>query len=242
MISLGLRLIANCDGVLKKHKLLKDSDSLFCRHPCKEAPSLLIAWILDVCDSVNIDGTQKPATKEHGSYGHAQKMRAAATYAFGRLQGLGTMPWHESELHMGQMLGNPSVSVEVSGYMCSLRRRKVQAGEVAVSARAITSASPSLHSLLYYFNHRPENWKIQVYQPGSRQPPCDTGSSGSPQWAGGRVRRFLHAAYTIAFLCLLRSDEVLKIQYQDLEFSESKPGFVVLTLPFRKTHQNGGEC
>ncbi|KAG2100526.1 hypothetical protein BD769DRAFT_1509349 [Suillus cothurnatus] len=49
---------------------------------------------------------------------------------------------------MGQMLGNPSVSVEVSGYMCSLRHWKVQAGEVAVSARAITSVSPSLYSLL----------------------------------------------------------------------------------------------
>ncbi|KAG2083827.1 hypothetical protein BD769DRAFT_1540563 [Suillus cothurnatus] len=50
---------------------------------------------------------------------------------------------------MGQMLGNPSVSVEVSGYMCSLRHWKVcSAGEVAVSARAITSVSPSLYSLL----------------------------------------------------------------------------------------------
>jgi hypothetical protein len=48
------------------------------------------------------------------------------TYAFGRLQGLGNLPWHESELHSGQMLGNPSVSVEVSSYMCSLRRRKVR--------------------------------------------------------------------------------------------------------------------
>jgi len=94
------------------------------------------------CDSVNIDGTQKPATKERGSYGHAQKMRAAATYAFGRLQGLGTMPWHESELHMGQMLGNPSVSVEVSGYMCSLRRRKVCLFDACTRSCIFTCDSP----------------------------------------------------------------------------------------------------
>ncbi|KAG1790223.1 uncharacterized protein HD556DRAFT_1433459 [Suillus plorans] len=41
------------------------------------------------------------------------------------------------------MVGNPSISVEVSSYMCSLRRCKVQAGEVANSARAITSRGQS---------------------------------------------------------------------------------------------------
>lgn len=88
--------------------------------------SLLTCLLGTRCDSVKLDGTNKPSTDERGSYGHAQKMRAAMTYAFGRLQGLGNLPWHESELHSGQMLGNPSVSVEVSSYMCSLRRRKVR--------------------------------------------------------------------------------------------------------------------
>lgn len=48
------------------------------------------------------------------------------TYAFGRLSGLGNMPWHESDIGGGIMVGNPSISVEVSSYMCSLRRRKVK--------------------------------------------------------------------------------------------------------------------
>ncbi|KAG0693634.1 DNA breaking-rejoining enzyme, partial [Suillus ampliporus] len=185
------------------------------------------------CDSINIDGTTKPSTQERGSYGHAQKMRAAATYSFGQLQCLGNLPWHESELKSGQMLGNPSVSMEVSGFMCSLKRRKVQAGEVAVSARAITSL---ILKRLYHFNHLPENWEIHAYQPGGRQPLGGADSSGSARWAGGRVRRFLHAAYTIAFLCMLRSDEVLKIQSHDLHLFSNG---MVLTLPFRKTHQNG---
>ena len=64
-------------------------------------------------------------------------MRAAMTYAFGRLYGLGTLPWHQSEV-TGAMVGNPSVSDTVSSYMVSLRRRKVRAGETQTSARAIT--------------------------------------------------------------------------------------------------------
>jgi hypothetical protein len=55
----------------------------------------------------------------------AQKMRAAMTYMFGRIHGLGTLPWQESEV-TGKMKGNPSVCEIVSTYMVSLRRRKVQ--------------------------------------------------------------------------------------------------------------------
>jgi len=79
----------------------------------------------DSCDSFNIDGTMKPFSQERGTYSHAQKMRASMTYAFGRLNGLGNMPWHESDAGGGIMVGNPSISIEVSSFMCSLRRRKV---------------------------------------------------------------------------------------------------------------------
>ncbi|KAG2358107.1 hypothetical protein BDR07DRAFT_1418586 [Suillus spraguei] len=161
---------------------------------------------MDACDSVELDGTNKLSTDERGSYSYAQKMRAAVTYAFGRLQGLGNLLWHESELHSGQMLGNPSVSVEVSSYMCSLWHCKVQAGKVAISAHAITS---HILKRMYHFNHHPENCAILDYRPGG----C---GDGLLWWAGGCIRRCLHAAYTIAFLCMLRCDEVLKIQLHDL--------------------------
>ncbi|KAG2130842.1 uncharacterized protein EDB93DRAFT_68431 [Suillus bovinus] len=94
---------------------------------------------MNACDSLNLDGSPKPSTKDRGTYGHAQKMRASMTYAFGKLHGLGNMHWHESDAGDGTMVGNPSISVEVSSFMCSLRRRKIQASEVANSARAITS-------------------------------------------------------------------------------------------------------
>ncbi|KAG1782526.1 hypothetical protein EV702DRAFT_1176749 [Suillus placidus] len=143
-------------------------------------------------------------------------MQAAMMYAFGRLQCLGNLPWHESEMHSGQMLGNPSVSVEV------------QVGEVAVSARAITS---SLLIKMYHFNNLPENLAIRDYRPGGHG---DT--SELLWWAGRCMRHCLHAIYSIAFLCMLCSDEVLKIQAHDIHFFSNG---LILTLPFRKTHQNG---
>jgi hypothetical protein len=100
-----------------------------------QAGSLII---LNSCDEIGLDGTKKPSGTVRMSYAHAQKMRAAMTYAFGRLHHLGTLPWHKSET-TGQMVGNPSVSDTVSSYMVSLRQRKVHAGETPTSARAITS-------------------------------------------------------------------------------------------------------
>ncbi|KAG1834301.1 hypothetical protein DFJ58DRAFT_869142 [Suillus subalutaceus] len=117
------------------------------------------------CDSINLDGTPKPSHVERGTYGHAQKMRASMTYAFGRLSGLGNPTWHELDIGGGLMVGNPSISIEVSSYMCSLRRRKVQAGEVANSARAITLGNIAKTVSL---QPPPQNWTIRAYQPGER--------------------------------------------------------------------------
>jgi hypothetical protein len=60
------------------------------------------------------------------------------------------------------------------------------------------------------------------------------------QWGGGRLRLMLQCIYTIAFLCLLRFDEVLRIQLKDIEVIDKEKGHIKLTLPFRKTHQYGG--
>jgi hypothetical protein len=62
--------------------------------------------------------------EKRGTYSTTQKMRAAITYMFGCVLGLGILPWHESEL-IGEMKGNPSVSQTLSSYMVSLHWRKV---------------------------------------------------------------------------------------------------------------------
>ena len=83
----------------------------------------------------------------------------------------------------------------------------------------------------------PENYDIHEYKPGSRQE-----KPNIHQWGGPLHRRAAQAIYIIAFLCLLRVDEVLKIQVEHVEFIRDGDKFqLVLTLPFRKTHQFGGE-
>ena len=202
------------------------------------------------CDELRLeDGSRRPHDDRCATYGTAQKMRASMTYVFGRICHLGNVPWQRHPLD-GSMVGNPSVSEMVSRYMLSLHRRKVRAGEVATSARAITAVSPLLLlwkdvrldtdllvmaqdtlKSLYDFNLRSQNWDLKDYAPGTKE-------KAHTQWGGGRARRLLHLAYTVAFTCLLRVDEVLKIQSHDfILLGDNK---LQLTLPFRKTSQYAG--
>lgn len=88
---------------------------------------------------------------------------------------------------------------------------------------------------MYEYNHQPDKWDIKDYAPGStKQKPQAT-----HEWGGGRARRLLWAAYTVSLLCLLRFDEVLKIQAHEIELVSET--CIKLTLPFRKTSQFGGK-
>ncbi|KAK6991680.1 hypothetical protein R3P38DRAFT_3331684 [Favolaschia claudopus] len=172
------RLMKQCLQFLKENKLIQEDDKFFSKSPSVLVPFCICAWIMHECDEYDFDRTKKDSTTARASYNHAQKMRAAMTYAYGRLNGIGSLPWHESE-STGKMT--------VATYMTSLRRRKVRAGETATSARAITQLWPT---------------------------------------------------YVLSFLCLLRFDEVLKIQLHDIEWVSDT--CIKLTLPFRKTSQFGG--
>jgi hypothetical protein len=83
---------------------------------------------------------------------------------------------------------------------------------------------------LHDFNKKAENWVVQDYTAGTKKK--------LDQWGGGRARRLLQLAYTIAFSCLLRVDEVLKIQSRDFVLLGGDK--LQLTLQFRKTSQFGG--
>jgi hypothetical protein len=95
----------------------------------------------------------------------------------------------------------------------------------------MSAMSQGILEQMYTFNHRPENWDLKGYTPGTKNKADD-------EWGGPRARRLLELAYTLAFNCLLRVDEVLKIQSQDLVLLTDKK--LELTLPFRKTNQFGG--
>ena len=77
---------------------------------------------------------------------------------------------------------------------------------------------------------------MPVYRLGE----APVGPNVETNWGGERLRLMLQCIYTIAFLCLLRFDEVLKIQAHHLEVVDEGRGEIKLTLPFRKTHKHGG--
>jgi hypothetical protein len=90
---------------------------------------------------------------------------------------------------------------------------------------------------LYDFNHQPEKWNLSIQVEGI----ISTTHQDQPdihQWGGPLRRRAVQAIYTITFLCMLRIDEALKIQFHHIEIGEK---IIILTLPFCKTHQFGGE-
>ncbi|KAL0566138.1 hypothetical protein V5O48_015880 [Marasmius crinis-equi] len=209
------RLMKQLEDFVRERKLVPEGNSFVSTMPCKDSPDIICAWIMKQCDSIDLDtGEAKPVEEERSSFSHAQKMRAAATDV------------------TGEMAGNPSVSEKVSMYMVSLHRRKVQAGEEPTSARAITT---DMIRLMYNYARKPENWIVKPFEQRHRA------TADPDEWGGPKFRRLLLLAYNIAFLCLLRVDEVLNIRMQDIRLMTDEDGqrMLKLTLPFRKTNQFG---
>ncbi|KAI0739738.1 hypothetical protein C8Q80DRAFT_1051911, partial [Daedaleopsis nitida] len=88
------------------------------------------------CDDVYLDNTSRPPDEARCTFSHAEKMRAALAYGYAKLSARGRTQWHQGE--SGQWRGNPVCSERVRRYMQSLNRRKVQNGDLAISAKAIT--------------------------------------------------------------------------------------------------------
>ncbi|KAJ7113733.1 hypothetical protein C8R43DRAFT_1138578 [Mycena crocata] len=142
------RLGRNFQLFLVRHNHIKPGEQVFTSNPPEEMPERIAAWILDSCDSIKLDGTTRSPEEVRLSYANAEKMRAAASWNFGQVENQGNKQWAKSEV-TGLWVGNPSVSRLVSQYMTSLKRRKVQSGEVALSARALT---PDMLERLYNYN------------------------------------------------------------------------------------------
>jgi len=63
-------------------------------------------------------------------------------------------------------------------------------------------------------------------------------SEGKEVWRNHKGRALVHAIVTVAFVCLLRVDEVLKLRYDDVKIDDE--GMIKIFLPSRKTAQFGG--
>lgn len=93
--------------------------------------------------------------------------------------------------------------------------------------------------------------KLYVYNSDMQRFPPDLMSDAPSRkrkargsWdAGYSLRSMLNFVFILAFLCLLRFDEVLGIQWHWFTLQELDDGTIRLKveLPFRKTHQTGGE-
>jgi hypothetical protein len=105
----------------------------------------------------------------------------------------------------------------------------VRSGEVPQSVRWITS------DILEKLHAKNSSYEVQRLARIKQKDDLE-----NSEWAGARQRRMLQCIYSIAFLCLLRFDEVLRIQLKDIEVMDKLKGQIKLTLPFRKTHQFGG--
>lgn len=107
---------------------------------------------------------------------------------------------------------------------------QIRAGEQATSARAI---DVDVLKRLYEFNTTFEDESGAIGRKRKAEHP--------ENWGGASIRVMLTLIYLVAFLCLLRFDEVLRIQWDWIVPEEYKGRRrLKLTLPFRKTHQYGG--
>ncbi|KIM35214.1 hypothetical protein M413DRAFT_79592 [Hebeloma cylindrosporum] len=232
LLTLGNASLAKqCCAFLLMHQLIKTEEEFLCANLPNDADAYIISWIMNECDEIMLDGSDKAPEVVCSTYSHAQKMRASMTHVFGPDLRLGNERWHKSET-TGNMTGNPSVSTVLASYMVSLRNRKAHAGHVPTSARAIT---PEIMKKLYDFNGKYiQATPVLEYHSNSKM-------KSVHDWGGPKTRLALHAIYTLAFICLLRSDEVLKIRYEDIKFVEEGTNilYMIVTLPFRKMHQGG---
>ena len=104
-------------------------------------------------------------------------------------------------------------------------------GEIATSVKSITE-----QDLKLMYESSQEAWHRPT-QPGAF---TDLGKEDRFNWGGYQKRAMMHLAYTLAFLCLLRFNEVLRIKAHhitvvspfDMEGEEA--GEIMLLLPFRK--------
>ncbi|KAF7980505.1 hypothetical protein HWV62_38014 [Athelia sp. TMB] len=188
-------------------------------------PTWIALWIMDKCDEIDPETQKpKPLATTRAKYAHAQKMRASMSHKFGRDLGLGTAPWIPHPVTPGRFVGNPSLSPKVSQYM-------VRAGEQVTSARAMDE-----HVLkqLYTFN--------MAYQDDEGPISRKRKAGEDTPWGGSSLRMMLQLIYILAFLCLLRFDEVLNIQWSWVTLDTHNGRHrIKLALPYRKTHQYGGK-
>ncbi|KAI3648967.1 hypothetical protein MP228_004987 [Amoeboaphelidium protococcarum] len=178
-------------------------------------PLRIVQYLFYLC------GDQGTVSTEYGgmllecqgrSYSTAENVRAALSHAFSKRYNCLQEPYRRNA--DGSWTGNPCLSRDVSNLMKGLKKIAVRKGVIPESVRSITQTD-----LRNLFER----------------------SHSVLRTTGDRVRFSRnYLIYVLSFLCLLRLDEAVRIQMQDIEWMPRQKDGFVLRLWWRKTMQTGG--
>ena len=217
-----------------------------------------MTWIYVACDSSNMicidtNNAEKrelfDLISQDRTYSHALKMRFACSwhYEYRQKRNIDTFR-HERD---DSWSDNSSLSLNVFIYMKSLQRRKIRyrrwtvklsllimhviyrlqhrVDKIAISARAINE-----RNLQRMWKYNRQHRSIDDLQR------LDTNHNENRFWVEVKQRTMMQLTYVMIFLCLLRIDEVLRIEFHHIEIVNENfnHSCIKLMLKFRKTHQN----
>ncbi|KAK6980501.1 hypothetical protein R3P38DRAFT_3466418 [Favolaschia claudopus] len=161
--------------------------------------------------------TQKCGPVEQGfegrKYSTAVSTRAALTMWYKNIRPNESLTEWRLESVSNTWRGLPTRSRQVSQFMVGLEKTKAKSGEVSSSARAL--ALEDIHRLHNY---------------------CLDSTLTLAQKRGGIIR---YTAYLLAWLMLLRIDEVIKLRFENFEKIPGERKFVDISLNTRKQNQTG---
>ncbi|KAK7022067.1 hypothetical protein VNI00_017049 [Paramarasmius palmivorus] len=164
------------------------------------------------CDHIDpFTNARKPAGSLVCSFSTAMQMRAAITFRYDQGREEGQQIW---DPEMGK--GNPSLSRVLSKYMTGLRKRKFKEnGDPKMASRAL-----DYRVLEAIYKRNVESWGLHLsdIRHHSFWRHQRTRSRRGLDWAGPVKRLMVFAVVLLAFTLLLRIDEVLCLEVEDLEF------------------------
>ncbi|KAJ7459527.1 hypothetical protein B0H11DRAFT_1737189 [Mycena galericulata] len=181
-------------------------------------------------DRINIEGDRTEEYRRSAS--NAEAKRCAILHEFATKCGLGKTPWHLDD--SGRWVGNPANADSVIGYIYSLRRRKVRAGEGPKSSKAMT---PDVLKAMFEYIRQNGRTDCKAYQEKLKN---RKDRKGSDEWATPLIRIQTFAYTLMGFTCLLRTEEVNGIRLGDLKFfprDGATPPSVEINLRHRKSDQ-----
>jgi hypothetical protein len=147
----------------------------------------------------------------------ARMVRAAWSDFFNEQEGMATTLGYKFNELTGMWEGNPTLHTAMRKFIRGLKKHKAQKGENVLSVRSITS--DDLRAL---------------YQ---RLESCRASGDMKPDEIFHR--RMMYCAYVIAFICCLRSEELVHIRLENIEMTVGDTNSFKLRLTKRKTRQDG---